>query len=123
MPRFVKYKLTSAIGSNSYDAIFLAPPEHYPTDIAALTGVSEVVEGSDEDQLPVVKTESLLQSSLATKRKVRLRVGTGGTATYKYASIVLAQSKLGDFEAGVITATYKGGTVVAIVESLDATFY
>lgn len=123
MTRFVKYKLSAPINGVDYQAIFLAPPEHYPTDIATLSGVAQVAADSDADRLPVTKVEEILKSDLGVRRKLRINTGTAENPKSKYADIVIAANKVSDFENGVEGKSYKGGTVSGVVEPLKATFF
>lgn len=123
MTRFVKYKLTSKINNVDYQVIFLGPPDHYPTDISTLSGVTEVEADSDADELPVTKVEEVLKSSLGARRKVRINTGTEENPKSKYASIVIAADKVQDFEIGAEGKTYKGGKISGIVEPLTASFF
>jgi hypothetical protein len=118
MPKFVKYKITVDAGDGSNDFYFKAPDGVYQ-GIETETGVTRLADNADENNMPTCKVEELLHSPVATRRKIRYGTGTGKK---KYSSLVIASSKVIDFDTTIIGKGYKGGTITAVVESLDAVF-
>jgi hypothetical protein len=118
MAKFVNYSITSGTGANLKTFYFRAPDNVYD-GIETETGVSRIADNDDENSMPKCKVEELLHSPVATRRKIRYGTGTGRK---KYTSLVVAASKAIDFDTTIIGKAYKGGTITAVVESLDAIF-
>ena len=121
MPKFVVHRLNSKINNsaNTYDFWFLAPPGSYQ-GISTECGVVEINEGDVGNYAPLCKVEELLKSSVAVRRKLRVRQA-GGKAKYK--DVVVSADKAAAFDGAVVGSVTNLGTVEAVVEPLRATFY
>lgn len=119
---FVTWKLTE----DSKDYYFLAPENHYNGAVTGTnTGVT-IASGTEAATYPLVKVEALLKSSVATRRKLSIRIGTGATAKRSTVAFVVATSKAETFDAlssgNYTTFSGQSATVVGTVEPLDASF-
>ena len=125
MPRFAIHRIAGTVPNSTteYDFFFLAPPGSYDGISGKdLSGVTEVTSPDDVGRnLPITKVEALLRSSLATRRKLRIETPAGQPPKYK--TVIVAQSKVANFETAVIGKTSDKGKVLGVVESLDAIYY
>lgn len=124
MPKpFVVWKLTEA----TKDYYFQAPENHYVNGAVTAANTGVVLATDDEVRLmPLIKVEALLKSSVATRRRLSIRIGTGPTAKRRSVDFVIASNKVDEFEtlnAGAYT-TFNGqaATILGVVEPLRATF-
>lgn len=122
MAKFARFRLTGKVGNSTtaYDFFFLAPVGTYEGLAAADCGVAAVPADPANigNIMPLCKTEALLQSAAAVRRKLRIKVGT----RYKYKSVVVAQEKADAFNQAVLGKTVAGGTVESVVTPLSASY-
>jgi hypothetical protein len=119
MPKpFVVYKLTE----DSKDYYFLSPENHYNGAVStANTGVT-VATATEAATFPVIPVANLLKSSVATRRRLTIRVGTK-TRTVDF---VIASDKVATFDALVAGnyTTFRGqaATIIGAAEPLSASY-
>ncbi|MGL6343365.1 MAG: hypothetical protein ACRC80_30025 [Waterburya sp.] len=103
-----------------YDFYFLAPVDTYNGLTAADCGVTAVPNDPANigNIMPLCKTEALLQSAAAARRKLRIKVGT----RYKYKSLIVAQEKADTFNQAVLGKDIAGGKVETVVTPLSASY-
>lgn len=122
MAKFTRFRLTGKVGTSTqaYDFYFLAPVGTYDGLTAADCGVTPVPNDPANigNIMPLCKTEALLQSAAAVRRKLRIKVGT----RYKYKSVVVAQEKADAFSQAVLGKTIAGGNVETVVTPLSASY-
>lgn len=123
MAKFTRFRLSSKVGASTqaYDFFFLAPVGTYTGLAPADCGITAVpAEAANIGHImPLCKTEALLHSAAAVRRKLRIKIGT----KYKYKSVVIAQDKADTFNQAILGKTVAGGEVESVVTPLSASYY
>lgn len=121
MPKFAVHMITGKIkgSENAYNFWFLAPSGTYKGDIGPVCGVAEITEANNLGNFaPLCSVEELLKSSIAVRRKLRVKAN----GKRKYKTVIVSADKQNDFEVDAVGKSAGDGTVEAVIEPLKASY-